>query len=133
MHPWKPLRSIRATSDGRWARLPTVCTSGLVSMFRLVSRPGAGWVADEWRLTRARDVHEVLTWAEQRRGGRSYTLYAEAMPGFCPRSPPCCSLGGVGGPGGPSEGSLPARLSRTSSAEWPRRLKVLTGVTMPGW
>jgi hypothetical protein len=37
----------------------------------------AGWVADEWRLTRARDVHEVLTWAEQRRGGRSYTLYAE--------------------------------------------------------
>ena len=32
---------------------------------------------DEWRLSGAGDVHEVLAWAEQHKGARSYTLYAE--------------------------------------------------------
>lgn len=40
--------------------------------------PGhGGWSSDEWRLTGARDLHEVLEWADLRSAGRSYTLHVE--------------------------------------------------------
>lgn len=35
----------------------------------------AGTASDEWEVSGA-DVHEVLNWAESRRGDRTYTLYA---------------------------------------------------------
>lgn len=31
----------------------------------------------EWRVTGAIDVHEVIAWAEQERGGRTYELFVE--------------------------------------------------------
>ncbi len=37
----------------------------------------AGRSSEEWRLTGARDVHEVLEWAALRVGDRSYTLHVE--------------------------------------------------------
>ncbi|QIK72722.1 hypothetical protein G7070_11110 [Propioniciclava coleopterorum] len=33
---------------------------------------------DEWRLTAAQDVGEVLDWARARSGSRTFTLYVEA-------------------------------------------------------
>ena len=40
-----------------------------------------GSACDEWRVTEAPDVHEVLAWAEQRVGeGRSYQVFVEVAP-----------------------------------------------------
>lgn len=37
------------------------------------------WISDEYRITHAADVHEVVAWAEQRvRDDQHYTLYVEA-------------------------------------------------------
>lgn len=33
--------------------------------------------ADEWRVTGARSVNEVVAWANERADGRSYVLYVE--------------------------------------------------------
>ncbi|GIT78490.1 hypothetical protein LLS1_01590 [Leifsonia sp. LS1] len=33
--------------------------------------------ADEWRVTDARSVNEVVAWANERADGRSYVLYVE--------------------------------------------------------
>ncbi|MGH8919034.1 MAG: hypothetical protein ACRD0H_12050 [Actinomycetes bacterium] len=38
-----------------------------------------GWVSDEWRVTEADDVHEVLAWAAGPTGsGRHFELFVEA-------------------------------------------------------
>lgn len=41
------------------------------------SRGGVAWASDEWRLTDARDVREVLDWAEAQGKGRRIELLAE--------------------------------------------------------
>lgn len=46
------------------------------------SRPGgedAMWCRHEWRLERAKDLPEVLAWADREAAGRHFTLYVEAM------------------------------------------------------
>jgi hypothetical protein len=51
---------------------------------RPAAEPGVGqelmgWSSDEWRLTNAADVHEVLVWANGPAGrGRVFELYVEA-------------------------------------------------------
>lgn len=40
-----------------------------------------GSACDEWRVTEAADVHEVLAWADQRVGeGRGYQVFVEVAP-----------------------------------------------------
>ena len=39
--------------------------------------PTWAWQCEEWRLTAAHDVHEVLAWADGRAGDRTFTVQAE--------------------------------------------------------
>jgi hypothetical protein len=39
-------------------------------------REGGGYQAEEFQLTGASDVREVLAWAEERADGRTFTVYA---------------------------------------------------------
>jgi hypothetical protein len=47
--------------------------------FWTVSGDGFAPISEEWRLSGAADVHEVIAWAESERGGRTYELFVEQL------------------------------------------------------